>query len=56
MYPLFFSPGFLVSIDPYMNLYLNATEEWSNGKMQAELGQTLIRCNNVLYVTGAEGQ
>lgn len=42
--------GFLVSVDSYMNLQLASTEEWLNGKFAGNLGEVLIRCNNVLYV------
>lgn len=44
--------GFLVSVDNYMNLQLASTEEWQGGSFQANLGEVLIRCNNVLYVRG----
>lgn len=44
--------GFLVSVDAYMNLQLASTEEWVNGKFQGNLGEVLIRCNNVLYIRG----
>jgi small nuclear ribonucleoprotein F len=44
--------GFLVSVDSYMNLQLANTEEWIEGKLQANLGEVLIRCNNVLYIRG----
>lgn len=44
--------GFLVSVDNYMNLQLASTEEWIDGNFQANLGEVLIRCNNVLYVRG----
>lgn len=42
--------GFLVSADSYMNLQLAACEEWINQTMKGNLGEILIRCNNVLYV------
>jgi len=44
--------GFLVSVDSYMNLQLANTEEWINNKMEGNLGEVLIRCNNVLYIRG----
>jgi hypothetical protein len=28
------------------------TEEWTDGEYQGNLGEVLIRCNNVLYVRG----
>ncbi|KAL6699147.1 small nuclear ribonucleoprotein SmF [Trichoderma austrokoningii] len=46
--------GRLVSIDSYMNLQLSNTEEYLNDKLTGELGQVLIRCNNVLYIRGAD--
>jgi small nuclear ribonucleoprotein F len=33
-----------------MNLSLNETEEWINGKYIGDLGQILIRCNNIAYI------
>lgn len=44
--------GLLVSVDAYMNLQLANTEEWVDGKLAGNLGEVLIRCNNVLYVRG----
>lgn len=38
--------GFLVSVDPYMNLQLASTEEWIDNKLAGNLGEVLIR-----YVT-----
>jgi small nuclear ribonucleoprotein F len=37
-----------------MNLHLSLTEEWINDKMTEQIGDVLVRCNNVLYVTAAE--
>ncbi|KAK4226995.1 hypothetical protein QBC38DRAFT_479029 [Podospora fimiseda] len=48
--------GRLVSIDSYMNIQLSNTEEYIDRKLTGSLGQVLIRCNNVLYVRGAEGE
>lgn len=42
--------GYLISIDSYMNLQLASTEEWINGKLAGQLGEVVIRCNNVLYI------
>eukprot|EP00293_Proteomonas_sulcata_P020469 CAMPEP_0184294764 /NCGR_PEP_ID=MMETSP1049-20130417/5870_1 /TAXON_ID=77928 /ORGANISM="Proteomonas sulcata, Strain CCMP704" /LENGTH=79 /DNA_ID=CAMNT_0026603153 /DNA_START=17 /DNA_END=256 /DNA_ORIENTATION=+ len=42
--------GSLVSVDSYMNLQLVNTEEFIEDKFQGNLGEVLIRCNNVLYV------
>lgn len=33
-----------------MNLQLNNSEEWVDGALAGQLGEILIRCNNVLYV------
>mmetsp|Transcript_10803 Transcript_10803/g.43550 ORF Transcript_10803/g.43550 Transcript_10803/m.43550 type:complete len:87 (-) Transcript_10803:1226-1486(-) len=48
--------GFLVSTDAYMNLQLASTEEYIDGKFAGNLGEVLIRCNNVLYLRGAEDE
>lgn len=45
--------GFLVSTDPYMNLRVTNAEEHIGGVKTGDLGDIFIRCNNVLYVTGA---
>ena len=42
--------GFLVSTDPYMNVRLSHAEEHIGGKKTGDLGDILIRCNNILYV------
>lgn len=42
--------GYLVSVDSYMNIQLASTEEWINDKLAGNLGEVLIRCNNVLYI------
>jgi len=44
--------GYLVSVDGYMNLQLADTEEYIEGEMTGNLGEILIRCNNVLYLRG----
>ncbi|KAK5121728.1 hypothetical protein LTR85_004603 [Meristemomyces frigidus] len=44
--------GRLVSVDSYMNIQLSGAEEWVNGKSTGSLGQVLIRCNNVLWISG----
>ncbi|WCJ32028.1 small nuclear ribonucleoprotein F [Euphorbia peplus] len=43
--------GFLASVDSYMNLQLANAEEFADGRT-SNLGEVLIRCNNVLYVRG----
>ena len=45
--------GFLLSVDSYMNLQLASTEEYIDGAFTGNLGEVLIRCNNVLYVRAA---
>ena len=45
--------GTLVSFDGYMNLQLADAEEWCGGQCRGKIGETLIRCNNVLYVSDA---
>ncbi|EFJ45780.1 hypothetical protein VOLCADRAFT_109863 [Volvox carteri f. nagariensis] len=44
--------GYLVSTDAYMNLQLASTEEFIDGQFTGQLGEVLIRCNNVLYLRG----
>ena len=47
--------GTLVSIDGYMNIHLAETEEWdAKDVCKGQIGDCLIRCNNVLYVRDAE--
>jgi small nuclear ribonucleoprotein F len=46
--------GILVSVDTYMNMQLANTEEYIDGALTGNLGEALIRCNNVLYVRGIE--
>lgn len=42
--------GSLVSVDNYMNIHLDKTQEFVDGKIAGEIGEILIRCNNVLYI------
>ncbi|SAM02748.1 hypothetical protein [Absidia glauca] len=44
--------GYLTSVDAYMNLQLQNTEEFQEGVSVGTLGEVLIRCNNVLYIRG----
>ena len=46
--------GTLQSIDNYMNLQLLNTEEFVDGKSAGALGEVMIRCNNVLWISGDE--
>jgi small nuclear ribonucleoprotein F len=48
--------GILVSVDGYMNLQLANTEEYIDGALTGNLGEALIRCNNVLYIRGIEDE
>jgi len=47
--------GRLISVDSYMNIQLSGTEEYINRKHTGTLGQVLIRCNNVLWISAAKG-
>lgn len=47
--------GVLVSVDSYMNVQLSNTEEYIDRKQTGTLGQVLIRCNNVLWISAAKG-
>ncbi|CAH1419749.1 unnamed protein product [Lactuca virosa] len=42
--------GYLVSVDSYMNLQLANSEEYIDWQFTGNLGEILIRCNNVLYL------
>lgn len=44
--------GLLKSTDGYMNLQMLNSEEWADGNFRGNLGEILIRCNNVLYIRG----
>lgn len=46
--------GLLISVDSYMNVQLAKTEEFIDGKSTGTLGEVMIRCNNVLWICGAE--
>jgi small nuclear ribonucleoprotein F len=46
--------GILMSVDSYMNVQLNNTEEYVDGELSGNLGEVLIRCNNVMYIRGAD--
>ena len=43
-----------MAVDSYMNLQLENTEEFINEEFAGNLGQVLIRCNNVLYLRAGE--
>ena len=46
--------GHLVSADGYMNPQLASAEEYIDSTFTGNLGEILIRCNNALYIPGAE--
>jgi small nuclear ribonucleoprotein F len=46
--------GVLKSVDSYMNMQLNNTEEYIDGVPTGVLGEVLVRCNNILYVRSLE--
>lgn len=43
-----------MAVDSYMNLQLENTEEYINDEFAGNLGQVLIRCNNVLYLRAVD--
>lgn len=45
--------GVLLSVDAYMNLQLANCEEYVDGELAGNLGEVLIRCNNVMYIREA---
>lgn len=48
--------GRLVSTDSYMNIQLTNAQEFIDQKFTSDLGQILIRCNNVLWIKAADGE
>lgn len=44
--------GTLQSFDNYFNLQLLNTEEFVDGESTGALGEVMIRCNNVLWISG----
>jgi len=46
--------GYLVSADQYMNLQLANTQEIIQGEVMGDVGEVLIRCNNVLYIKASD--
>ena len=43
--------GVLACLDGYMNIALEATEEYVNGQLKNKYGDAFIRGNNVLYIS-----
>jgi len=46
--------GTLVSVDDYMNLYLEDTAEMVNGERKRILGPVILRGNNIILLTPVE--
>ncbi|CAL5867747.1 uncharacterized protein PFLUO_LOCUS1966 [Penicillium psychrofluorescens] len=45
--------GELQSVDGYMNIALENTEEFVNGKLRRKYGDAFVRGNNVLYISSS---
>jgi len=43
--------GELQSVDGYMNIALEKTEEYVNGKLRRSYGDAFVRGNNVMYIS-----
>ncbi|CAL8087158.1 unnamed protein product [Calicophoron daubneyi] len=51
-YSLNYCPeGVLISLDGYMNVVLEQTEEYVDGQLKNKYGDTFIRGNNVFYIS-----
>jgi small nuclear ribonucleoprotein F len=46
--------GTLVAFDGYMTLQLVDTVEWTEGECKGNIGECVVRCNNVLYIRAKE--
>ncbi|CAF0742565.1 unnamed protein product [Rotaria sordida] len=46
--------GVLVSVDQYMNVQLGNAVEYIDEQNKGPLGEILIRCNNILYISGID--
>ena len=46
--------GVLVSVDQYMNVQLGNAVEFIDEQNKGPLGEVLIRCNNILYISGLD--
>ena len=42
--------GYLVSVDGYMNISLEKTEEYVNGKLRRSYGEAFVRGNNGIFM------
>jgi len=45
--------GYLMSVDGYMNISLEKTEEYVDGKLRRSYGEAFVRGNNVLYISAS---
>ncbi|MCJ1389742.1 U4/U6-U5 snRNP complex subunit lsm6 [Xylographa bjoerkii] len=43
--------GELQSVDGYMNIALEKTEEYVNGQLRRSYGDAFVRGNNVMYIS-----
>ncbi|KAL2056706.1 hypothetical protein ABVK25_003100 [Lepraria finkii] len=43
--------GLLSSVDGYMNIALEKTEEYVDGELRRSYGDAFVRGNNVLYIS-----
>ena len=46
--------GTLASVDQYMNVQMGNAVEYIDEQNKGPLGDILIRCNNILYISGIE--
>jgi len=42
--------GTLVAYDERMNIHIRECQEWIGQKKEGDIGDVIIRCNNILYV------
>ncbi|ODV92543.1 hypothetical protein CANCADRAFT_22444 [Tortispora caseinolytica NRRL Y-17796] len=48
--------GTLLSIDSYMNIQMDDAIEYIAGDLKGPVGEIMIRCNNVLWVSDASSK
>jgi small nuclear ribonucleoprotein (snRNP)-like protein len=46
--------GVLVSVDQYMNIQLGNSVEYFDEQNKGPLGEVIVRCNNILYISGID--
>ncbi|CAF1294016.1 unnamed protein product [Adineta ricciae] len=46
--------GILINFDQYMNVQLGNAVEYIEEQNKGPLGEILIRCNNILYISGVD--